>query len=228
MTDIPIIFSAPMILALLANRKTMTRRLLYSERHAKGGVVPATAMMLDGHPLPCLDMRRHSVGTYWTLSGWHKAKPGDRLWVRETWQSQTEYDKATGRGATVRFAASWHPGPGFKWRSPIHMPRWASRLTLVVTAAKIERLQEIGEADAQAEGVQHRWLKSAACAPRSLYFVEAGEREHSGTSARAAFEMLWCSLHGPDAWAANPEIVALTFAAHNGNIDAMKTPAKAG
>jgi hypothetical protein len=203
MTDIPIIFSAPMVLALLANRKTMTRRLLYSERHAKGGTVPASATMLEGHPQPRLDMSQHVVGTYWTLSGWHKVKPGDRLWVRETWQSQTEYDKATGRGASVRFAASWQPGPGFKWRSPIHMPRWASRLTLTVTATKIERLNVISEADAIAEGM----------APD----IDA--------LPSAIFRSLWNHLHGAGAWDDNPEVVALSFAAHNGNIDAMKKAA---
>lgn len=203
MTDIPIIFSAAMIRALLNGHKTMTRRLLYIKRKARNGVVLGSATFLHDHPPPRGKLGPEgfptdiAVGEYWTLSPWQRVKPGDRLWVRETWQ----------------------------WSKIASIPplkaRWASRLTLIVTATKIERLQEISEEDAKAEGVQHRWLKSATCAPRSHYFIDAGNSiEHSGSSGKEAFERLWDKLHGPGSWDANPEVVAISFETVKANIDA--------
>jgi hypothetical protein len=76
--DIPILYSTAMVQALLEGRKHMTRRLLYSDREVKGGLVPAMANMLEGYPPP-----RGHVGRFCSLSGWQNAKPGDRLWVKE-------------------------------------------------------------------------------------------------------------------------------------------------
>jgi hypothetical protein len=220
MTDIPILFSKPMVLALLAGRKTMTRRL---------------ALRWKEPPKSNRGTRASRDGG-WVFSPWRSVKPGDRLWVRETWSHDAENLETCKRAHEDILQGGNVFGPYYRatevspetlsWISPIHMPRWASRLTLAITATKVERLQEISKPDAIAEGVQHRWLKSAACAPCSLYFVPLdGEKEHSGTSAKAAFEMLWIALHGPDAWEANPEVVALTFTVHKHNIDTLKAAA---
>jgi hypothetical protein len=221
-TDRPILLSAPMVRAAWGGLKTNTRRLLYAERKARGAVVPPSVYLI-GYPTPLTSPAQR---TYWTLAGyWHKAKPGDRLWVREVWQSQTEFDKATGRGASLRFAANWTPGPGFKWRSPIHMPRWASRLTLVVTATKIERLRDISEADAQAEGARrfddipspHPYPASA-----DRWSMEnPTDTDQCLGSASAAFGSYWEKLHGPGGWYENPWVVALSFVVHRCNIDKM-------
>ena len=90
---------------------------------------------------------------------------------------------------------------GGKWKSPIHMPRWASRLTLVVTDVRVQRLHSINEADAIREGV-------------TLI-------EESLENPRDAFVLLWNSIHGPEAWALNPWVAALTFTVHRCNIDQM-------
>ncbi len=100
----------------------------------------------------------------------------------------------------------WH-----RARPSIHMPRWASRMTLTVTDVRVQRLQDISEADAVAEGVIHDSF--------------GGWRGHEGTigypTAIWAYHHLWNSLHGPGAWDANPWVVALTFNVQRGNIDQM-------
>ena len=95
------------------------------------------------------------------------------------------------------------------WRPSIHMPRWASRLTLIVTATKIERLQKIANADAIAEGCGVSLDHPTPERTREPFPVEA-------------FKTLWMKLHGADAWDDNPEVVALTFTVHKANIDAVK------
>jgi hypothetical protein len=104
------------------------------------------------------------------------------------------------------------PDGPHKWRSPIHMPRWASRLTLTVTATKIERLQQISEADARAEGFQVRPQISK-------------DPEVHRDAARDWFEDLWISLHGLESWRLNPEVVCLSFEVHKVNIDKMEKAA---
>ena len=98
---------------------------------------------------------------------------------------------------------------GTRWRPSIHMPRWASRLTLTVTDVRVQRLQEISEEDARAEGAY-------PCEGGWSY----GGSPLAGTTARGAFYCLWNSLHGPDAWSANPWVCALTFTVDRRNIDA--------
>lgn len=198
MTDIPIIFSAPMVRAWLAGNKTMTRRLLYSERKAKGGIIPASATMLEGHPQPPVDFSK-PMGAYWTLSGWQKVKPGDRLWVRENFYTEGGHD-----GNGFGYAADIDPAHAPPRLTPcIHMPRRLSRLTLIVGAVKIERLQKISNADAFAEGIERR----------EPFPVES-------------FKMLWDSLHGSGAWDANPEVIAITASkVIKANIDAAEARA---
>lgn len=138
-----------------------------------------------------------------------KVKPGDRLWVREAWRAEDRYDNAAPKDipthARVSFDAESGKGLSWKGRPSIHMPRWVSRLTLVVTATKTERLQDISDADAFAEGIQQ--------------VVNEGQQD-DGT-ARGAFKVLWESLHGPGSWDATPEVIAITFTVHHRNIDAM-------
>lgn len=97
------------------------------------------------------------------------------------------------------------------------MPRHASRLTLIVEGVKVERLQDISEADAKAEGVT---------ADEDPFWRPSPSDPDSGgwPSHRNSFEFLWDSVHGPDAWEANPWVIALTFAPHRTNVDAMEKP----
>jgi hypothetical protein len=203
MTDLPIIMSGPMVRALLreiekpGTGKTQTRRLAWrvSEPADEASLLPE---------------RRQA-------SPWQRVKPGDRLWVREAFRPHGDgpLSECTGP-ADFQFAATADEASIaiFKWRSPIHMPRWASRLTLIVTATKIEPLQKITPADAMAEGVEQR-------ADRDYQIG----RDIQGTDPIACFSALWWSLHGIGAWDKNPEVIALTFTVIKANIDAVEARA---
>jgi hypothetical protein len=101
--------------------------------------------------------------------------PADRLWVRETWGLTVE--------DTVCYRADEPRSIVTRWRPSMFMPRWASRITLEITAVQVKRLQDIGEADARAEGV------TAVCAYRKL----------------------WEKIHGPGSWDANPYVWVVEF-----------------
>lgn len=187
MADYPIIFSAPMVRALLDGRKTQTRRLAYSRRGR--------------------------------MSRWWFVKAGDRLWVREAWRPVHSADPS--RGASYRANVG---ADQTLWRPSIHMPRWASRLTLVVTEARRQWLQDISEEDARAEGLlweRHTWHDPEYPLCDIAWRPYAGS-ESRYSHPRDAFADLWESIHGPDAWNANPEVIALTFTVHRCNIDAME------
>lgn len=220
MSDYPIIFSAPMVRALLDGRKTMTRRLAWDETYTR---IPSRNT-INTKPVRCKAEHPEAIKT--TLpSGWQRTKPGDRLWARES---------ISRSGALIGYVAggpschhvwpdNWKQDP----RPSIHMPRWASRLTLVVTAAKIEPLQDIGWTDAIAEGI-------ARGDPMPEVPNSHGTIWHSGVTdplndwtrdPTQAFRDLWAAIHGAAAWDQNPEVVALTFTVHKANIDQMKAAA---
>ena len=202
MADRPILFSAPMVRALLEGRKTQTRRLAWSKRR------------------PSLSSRVQYSRRWDGSSVWQHVKPGDRLWVRETFVAVP-----CGAGQVMLVYRASCPNDQFRhvdfdtstvselqverWTSPIHMPREASRLTLEVTATKMERVQDISHDDAKAEGLHTNGDK--------FWWDEKGER--FGYFAVDVFADLWRSLHGPESWDANPEVVALTFTVHKANID---------
>jgi hypothetical protein len=209
MKDIPIIYSGPMVQALLREArapgtgKTQTRRLAtkeYTPRRFWGS-------------------RLHSVTI---RSSWAKVKVGDRLWVRENW-SHTGVGVWTINEARMAlngkpvYAADGQDGP---WWPSIHMPREFSRLTLVVTATKVERLQSISDTDAKAEGV----VECDGATPDIWYIpgaAKSGWKIQMASRPAPVFKSLWIALHGAEAWDANPEVVALTFTVHLHNIDRM-------
>lgn len=201
MRDIPIIFSGPMVRALLDGRKTMTRRLRWRE----------PTPFVHGTKRPPKTQRPLDLAT-----PWQKVKPGDRLWVRENWAWIGEHRHTDHR--SIYWSADRADWPTtIKWTPSIHMPRWASRLTLVVTAVKIEKLQAITDADATAEGVIYDPVGFWTADPAAT--KTAGNL--AGCSASGAFCALWCHLHGLESWDANPEVVALTFTVHKQNIDTL-------
>lgn len=230
----PLIFSAPMVRALLEGRKTQTRRIVepafgkkhpilnlkehgregrgYSGRfndHASWGYPYAE----DGEDMPLgdwLNLCPHGV-------------PGDLIWVRETCRAEELKEEARDG---VRYLADNH------WRviknteaaadawcelyayrgkrgltvSPIHMPRWASRLTLKITGVRVERLQDIGAADAACEGLVR--LKASG------RFALAQGDQYAGLAdddARIVYSRLWDQINGAGAWELNPWVWAITF-----------------
>lgn len=216
--DRPILFSAPMVRALLDGRKTQTRRIakfvetqengLWHVRNSGGGVLNASD-----------DEVRSGGADYAPIA------TGDRLWVKETWRPircLSPWDieviyNADGEHRIIRDGEfgerDWTMPKAAKIGnvSPLFMPRWASRLTLTVTDARVQRLQDISEEDARAEGVQP--------------IVDHGVgNQHLH---RIAFDQLWERIHGAGATYANPWVAAYTFTVARQNIDAPTSEARA-
>ena len=212
MTEKPIIFSGPMVRAILDGRKTQTRRALKT---------PGPEWVLD----PAREQAARE-GYYWfspdpdEQPGCFCARPryreGDQLWVREAWRAERRFDKMP-MGTKPTGAIVWReadgPPPqdaGFgRLRPSIHMPRWASRITLRVTSIKVERLQDISEADAKAEGPPFVGKVRGQVWQSAMHM-----RLGIGTywdNARDWYADLWNLLHGPGAWEANPWVLAYTF-----------------
>ena len=206
----PILFSAPMVRAILDGRKTQTRRIV------KGAPVEMVRLMhkvaaLDGYDEPTGEFG--FCATHSRVVNKHVVCPhgftGDRLWVRETWQTHCDMDHVTPRDlprdAAVQYPASYD-GWVSKRRPAIHMPRWASRISLRITDVRVERLNDISEIDALAEGFIRL--------PASGRVVTQKGGQYFGDcwpTARAAFRDLWQSIHGAGSWDANPWVWALTF-----------------
>lgn len=206
----PILFSAPMIRALHDGSKTQTRRVVHA-RHLPA-ITNLTAMFLAGD----WDKRPMPYGA-----------PGDLLWVRETWAVPHQYDGHKPSyipiSARVHFQADGKLG-GLLKRPSLFMPRWASRLTLQLTDVRVERLQDISEQDAMAEGVTK--VRDACNVIKGFDYDKSGLC-HS--NAVTPFSKLWEEINGPgqmvgdefvSAWDANPWVWALTFRVHQQNVDA--------
>ena len=149
MPDRPIIMSGDSVRAILAGRKTQERRLLrlrppyvLDERN-DGTLWPWDTAWSEGDD--CSPWMRCQYG-----------EAGDGLWVRETWATTEQAGDHPSDARVVCRATDpdWATMDGWRWRSPLSMPRWASRLTLTLTDVRVERLQDISEADAVAEGVR--------------------------------------------------------------------------
>ena len=198
MKERPILFSAPMVRAILAGTKTQTRRIA---KLNESGRVKAVGSCLNWH----LDDPN-------AINACPYGQPGDRLWVRETWQSLTDNGVCysltpPASGCCVLYRATdeerWIPP--LPWRPSIFMPRWASRITLAIENIRIERLNHISEADAVAEGVT--WRKCDDFQPVPI----PGPYGPCSGPARAAYMELWESINGRDSWHSNPFVWAITF-----------------
>lgn len=203
MKERPILFSAPMVRAILSGAKTQTRRVMKVRCHSicEGD---------DGKLWPW------SEDAELAEDFWHPCpfgKPGDRLWVRETCRAEAIGDEglcgvryvadgqfmpiANTREASDRWVQLyWYRGMEGATVPPIHMPRWASRITLEITDVRVERLQDISEADAKAEGVS---MPDGTPTPPDFW------------SYQQEFRHLWEQINGPGSWGANPFVWVVTF-----------------
>jgi hypothetical protein len=186
MRERPILFSGPMVRALLAGTKTQTRRISKPVRHPDlGNVYAPGALVLEHEPQHVID-RCCPYG-----------RPGDRLWVRETF-GHFERNENFKPGCEVFYRADGNCLELEPWRPSIHMPRWASRILLEITGVRVERLQDINEADALAEGS----------------FTWAGEQDtpvRDLDEARLVYCQLWEEINGPGSWDANPWVWVVEF-----------------
>jgi hypothetical protein len=240
MTDRPILFSAPMVRALLDGRKTQTRRIMKvqppKEEDFGGSVFGLCPAVADGVKMHSLNQYKHlpKHPTKWDLDGSvgvarragfpmeydARFAVGDRLWVKETWRAHRAYDQyrpgLIGTEARIWFEADGRDNcdQHGKGRPSIFMPRWASRLTLVVTDVRVERLKACSEADALAEGA-YRGKASGRIADNHAAMC-LGDWF---ASARGWYADLWDRINGPGAWQANPWVVAVSFDVIKENID---------
>ena len=225
MKTYPIIFSAPMVRALLDGKKTQTRRVVKPQPEIYSGYETLGDFSDPGW---VLEWKEFDALTPKELA--HHCpygKPGDLLWVRETWQLHslaTDLGKIVYRASENSSHTEFHRmvpvekigGIGAKpfqegWRSSIHMPRWASRLTLEITGVRVERVHDISEDDAIAEGMMQfdsgRW-----------WYDTTGQNSLHRT-AMSAYQELWRKLNGCGSWDANPWVWVLEFRVHKQNVD---------
>lgn len=202
MVDKPILFSAPMVRTLLAGTKTQTRRVLSNNRFASifNGEWADSYVLDDGNA----DWRAKDI----------RFAVGDRLYVREAWRTvgaagmldttpprildpQAIWYEADGEAPSNEFAG--------KFRQGMHMPRWGSRLTLLVTDVRVHRLQNISEEDAEAEGAEPL-----------LVPPDGGSAPHV-----EGYRVLWDKINADRGfgWDTNPWVVAVSFVVVYCNID---------
>lgn len=202
MKERPIIFNDEMVRAILDGRKTMTRRTMKvqpespnfglsfiteSKRKSDEGkyfwsISDACGLKMRSNPFPC------PFGAV-----------GDRLWVQETFGDcgvRFVYRADTDDGAACQVK---------RWTPSIHMPRWASRITLEITGVRVERLQDITEDDARAEGIS----PAGELLPE---YPDAYLTPRGGLSTvRVAFRRLWKSIYGDTGWNSNPWVWVIAF-----------------
>lgn len=220
MADRPILFSASMVRALLAGRKTQTRRVLKGvpdwcgadRRPGFSCLTPAGHIEFRGD-YPGDDQVEAGYASKFIKLPFVK---GDRLWVKETWRTHKVADELpprlmSGEGRVWYEADRDNCDAHGKVRVSIHMPRWASRLSLTVTNVRVERLIDCSADDAQAEGLE--WVAPGKWAvDRTLPII--------GDDPCRVYADLWNHINGAGAWENNPWVVAVTFTVEQRNIDA--------
>jgi hypothetical protein len=220
----PILFDGAMVRALIAGVKTQTRRVVrwpswtgFEDPGPKFTV--GTDPAVDVRPVVKFDDGR--AAGYLSLP---YGAPRDRLWVRETWGAVSERDDGRAEidarmqmpWASVAYRAdeAWTKNAPATWRPSIHMPRWASRLTLEVTEVRVQRLQDISEEDALAEGVVSGVIPANEDMPKSVGYVLGRDDGKCllYPTVRRAFEVGWDSISSDSTrWAANPWVWAVSF-----------------
>lgn len=211
------IFNSEMVRAILDGRKTQTRRTVKPQPELTKGSGFSWKGAVYGSGSDDRETNRNFAHTKCPYG-----KPGDRIWVRETWQAIYDYVDEFGHVEERTYAPSipkendnyWHivyaeyfgnesrEDRGFPWRPAIHMPRWASRILLEITDVRVERLNSISQEDAQAEGLELTGWRPTYSDPDS-----GGEV----MTPYDNFAELWSSIYGDESWQANPWVWVIKF-----------------
>lgn len=233
MKEQPILFSGPMVRAILEGRKTVTRRIMKPQ--------PVEVTGSGRRVYRDADFKKSwewisGTGEGVGYSDCPYGKPGDRLWVRETFYAygawRRRYSEKKRRNEwyfddlTIEYGEDYRYSenapdymngrllgvPNWHKRPSIHMPRSASRILLEITDIRVERLQDISEADAKAEGVENQlWYDKHADKYLQYFWNYAGAGYQSFPTARQSFTSLWESINGPESWDENPWVWVITF-----------------
>lgn len=207
----PMLFSAPMVRALLDGSKTQTRRVAKFKPRTSGCNLSFSAMRvahyMTGNPRAGFVLSSGAGDSTFPLICPY-GQPGDRLWVRETLGHHSDkghYYAATGMhiGPLLDYEREPSPSVGIPARNipSIHMPRWASRILLEIVSVRVERLNECSEADALAEGIPWRQCTD--------WMGPSGTRRDFGP--QDAYRELWDGINGAGSWAANPWVWVVEF-----------------
>lgn len=199
----PIIFNDQMVRAILEGRKTQTRRIAKPPKgfdwvdESLGTVANKND---DMWPVYELEEVSNPFG-----------QAGDYLWVREAHSivPRTAYAHSEGVNQMMSplnshdaaiYRADWERSPPSRWKPSIHMPRWAARINLQIKKIRVERLQNISEADAKSEG-----------APCCTWDGEAFYEDSIHDSFKCGFAGLWASIYGAESWDKNPWVHVIEF-----------------
>lgn len=226
MKERPILFSAPMVRALLAGTKTVTRRLVKPQPEYDGDP------RWPGWKWPCA-----AAGTMLEIREMSAASPyggrGDRLWVKETHALRADVDWRERPAKAAQYALyrasyegelnqglEWHRYD--RWRPSIHLPRPLARILLEVVNVRVERLHDITEADARAEGIE----AVDGEIPDEVHCARAKRIGEMMESGRVVFSLLWDRLNGARApWESNPWVWRVEF--KRIDLDPKTTPGEA-
>jgi hypothetical protein len=206
----PILFSAPMVRAILEGRKSQTRRIVKPQPEEVGFGKNS-------------EVKPYCTGTAWPLAYyemrgacWNSSQPlisryggaGDRLWVRETWAKDPDAHPAEAGPLYRATDPGWdEDDTHLKWKPSLYMPREFSRITLEITDVRVQRVQEISAEDAKAEGIEFdaKW-------GWKLYGKDYERLNQWTKDPRWSYEKLWDEINGKKApWGSNPWVWAITF-----------------
>ncbi len=198
----PILFSTPMVQAILEGRKTMTRRAIKDQTEHV-----AQILMKDGIAVTYV---RGAGAQLWEDSAFKcpYGRVGDVLWVRETFQLSTPYGPEeyyygykTHDNPTIKASERYDYESPYKWKPSIFMPKDAARIWLRITNVRVERVENISISDCIKEGIEKRHV---------------GWKNYSGSpdwfsQPRDSFKSLWESINGEDSWKSNPWVWVVEF-----------------
>lgn len=203
MKERPILFSTSMVQAILAGRKTQTRRIVKPQptwKERDGLLSPGWSWVTPKRELNAYPKDKEFAQAL--VESCPYGQPGDCLWVRETWKW------ANGGASGFRYRADGElKGPG-KWKPSIHMPRTASRITIEITAVRVERLHSITAEDAIAEGILK--LKGYEFDAPAEYenYLPVG---YTNLLPIGSYRSLWESINGTESWRVNPWVWVVEF-----------------
>lgn len=225
MKERPILFSGPMVRAILQNKKTQARRIVKPKPpdEAHPFSIICSSDEKDQGKWKFTKNKDHLSGTVLGPIACPYGKPGDRLWVKESfaivpravlcWSTGVHHSlhPDNNRDAAI-YREGWERSASdFGWRSSTHMPRWASRITLEITRIRVEKLQAINKADAIAEGIE-RVGGESSCHPWRNYLLKhhAHPTGHC-SSPLQSYMTLWEKINGVGSWDANPWVWVVEF-----------------
>jgi hypothetical protein len=214
-TELPILFQTQMVQAILSGRKTKTRRSTtaleaYDKSHAPHEFVRDEFREdhWDFFSVSCFAWGQVENPNIKSAYG----KPGDLLWVKETWK-KADFPESDGpfeyRASLENPNALWNKGI---WKPSIHMPKTASRIWLMIEDIRVERLQDISEEDAIAEGIE-RWVETRMKSQPMHYkvYTDSDPEALYTSSPKDSFETLWISINGEESWNANPWVWVIQY-----------------